>query len=267
MRESFKLSEGHQNDDTSQAPERSLLPHEYSAQISHIITREKNMGHQLGAYGRRVLAGFLAMTAFAIGEGAMREAHGQAGQKSRSAVEDVYKRYSGAVSDVSDRYLKEGEEAYQRKSKEVDKYRQQREIKVDLPNANVHIRQGFGGKKSGAESWRIESGNVESNQEQIDELAIRTLQILHGVSDRGQARHLIKEFADRINQDVGDAAEVLSATIPILISRLNNQPDGVFDSKQFDAFMGSLKAHPGIQEALDSARSKIAPRPKGAPPR
>lgn len=107
----------------------------------------------------------------------------------------------------------------------------------------------------------------ELNRESIDELVLRTLRLLYDISDRKQAKYLIEDFAKHTDQDVGDAAEMLSTNLQRLINRLNNKPDDSYDSGDFDRFTRSIKAHPGIQEVLDSARFKIAPRPKGSPPR
>lgn len=293
MRESFKPPQRREHNDIPRTQERTLSPSEYDAQIPDMLVKEKQFGHGLGAYGRRVLVGLLAMTAFAIGEGAMREARGQVGQKSGSAVEDVFNRYSGEVKKVGERANREVEDVSnqysgdvqrvgqkyrdaggqaeeevrkvgEKANREVDQYRQQREITVDRPDAHVQIRRGYGGKKSTPQM--SEQDRIKS-YEQIDELAMQALRILYDIPNRNQAKFLIKDFADQIHADVGDAAEILSGNIERLINQLNNQPDNTFDSKAFAAFMRSIKNHPGIQEVLDSARFHTAPRPKGAPPR
>lgn len=61
---------------------------------------------------------------------------------------------------------------------------------------------------------------------------------------------------------------MLSGDIPRLISQLYNRPIEFRDGDTFEEFMRIIREeHPGIQEVLDSARFKIAPRPKGSPPR
>lgn len=263
---------------------------EYRTEVGDMPRKEQErlgVFERMGRNSKMIVAGFLAMTAVAVGEGAMREAHGQVrskggsgvedvfnkysgevkkvGQKNRSAMEDVSDRYSGEVERVGGQYQKEGERAEEKAGKEVDTYNKQRKITADYPSGtHVEIRQGYGGKKFEAPMQK--QRHVES-QEQIDELAMQALRILYDIPNRDLAKHLIKDFAEQIHQDVGDAAEILGANLPRLMNRLNNQPDGAFDSKASDAFIRSIKTRQGIQEVLDSARSKIAPRPKGAPPR
>lgn len=258
-------------------PEEAIRDEEN--QLGGVLTSIGEKMRRIPKEAKFAVAAFVGVSMLAIGEGAMREAHGQMKLKGGSAVEDVSRRYMQETQRVHEQYQKETEQSQRmfeetgRKAqqemervreegtREADQYRHQKEIEVNGPGIHIRARQGSGGKGP-RESLTQERRSLEP----INELAMRTLRLLYDLPDRAQAKHLIEDFARHTGQDVGDAAEMLSADIPRLINRLRNAPDDSHDSAAFDRFMKNIKAHPGIQEILDTARFKIAPRPRGSSP-
>ena len=229
-----------------------------------------------------VLIGTSALT---FGQGSFQEAH--AGQRNASATEDVFNRYSGQAQEIHQKYTDEAgrpeeklRETQQRVhgemeriekegTREVEGYKHQKETEVTGPGIHIRARQGYGGKgpRESLVQEHRSIGHGSGTEEQMSALTMRALRILYDIPDRKQAKYIIEDFAKQTGQDVGDAAEMLSGEIPRLANRLNNRPDDFHDAGEYARFLHDIKTHPGIQEVIDSARFKIAHRPKGSPPR